>query len=185
MACDVAGDLTTAGGVADVYGILQVQVLRQLRQISCVGVHVVALRCLRGATVATSVMGNHAVALAEEEQHLVVPVVPGQRPSVMEDDGLTTAPVLVEQLSAIAKCEIARPLLPTPATLGLTATHLACQDWGCHRKCCSRYAGAHYGAAGGSFSLLAHGENSRLVTAPAANKDRKTRSRKAHRIIAR
>ncbi|MCY1376069.1 hypothetical protein D9M69_635320 [compost metagenome] len=75
---------------------------------------------------ATSVMGNHAVALAEEEQHLVVPVVPGQRPSVMEDDGLTTAPVLVEQLSAIAKCEIARPLLPTPITLGLAATHLAC-----------------------------------------------------------
>ena len=50
---------------------------------------------------ATPIVGDHAVAVAEEEQHLVVPVVTGQRPSVTEDDRLALAPVLVEDLKAV------------------------------------------------------------------------------------
>ena len=37
----------------------------------------------------------------EEEQHLRVPVVGRQRPAVAEHDGLTLAPVLVEDLNAV------------------------------------------------------------------------------------
>ena len=37
---------------------------------------------------AAAVVGDDAVAFAEEEQHLVVPVVRAQRPAVVEDDRL-------------------------------------------------------------------------------------------------
>ncbi|MNO87539.1 hypothetical protein D3C76_789620 [compost metagenome] len=106
MACDVAGNLATASGMADMHGVLQIQVRDQFRKIRGVGVHVVAFVGLRGATVAAAVMGNHAVALGEEEQHLIVPVVPRQRPAVVEHDGLPATPIFVEQLGAVTQCEV-------------------------------------------------------------------------------
>ncbi len=50
---------------------------------------------------AAAVMGDDAIAVLEEEQHLRVPVVGRQRPAVAEHDGLTRAPVLVEDLDAV------------------------------------------------------------------------------------
>ena len=47
------------------------------------------------------VVGDDAVALLEEEQHLGVPVVGRQGPAVAEHDGLALAPVLVEDLDAV------------------------------------------------------------------------------------
>jgi hypothetical protein len=46
-------------------------------------------------------MGDDAIALFEEEQHLRVPVIGRQRPAVAEHDGLTLAPVLVENLNTV------------------------------------------------------------------------------------
>ena len=46
---------------------------------------------------AAPVVGDHAVALAEEEQHLRVPIIGRQRPAVAKHDGLTFAPVLVDR----------------------------------------------------------------------------------------
>src|SRR6266852_4749135 len=56
---------------------------------------------LGGAAMAAPVMGYDAIAVLEEEQHLRVPVIGRQRPAVAEHDGLTFAPVLVIDVSAI------------------------------------------------------------------------------------
>ena len=50
---------------------------------------------------AAAVMGDDAIAVIEEEQHLRVPVIGRQRPAMAEHDGLTGAPVLVVNLGAV------------------------------------------------------------------------------------
>ncbi len=66
-------------------------------------VHVVAIADLARTAVAAPIMGDDAVALADEVQHLRVPVVGGQRPAVMEHDRLRVpgAPILVVDLDAV------------------------------------------------------------------------------------
>ncbi|MNT93248.1 hypothetical protein D3C72_2346700 [compost metagenome] len=73
------------------------------RGVGGVVVHVVAVADLAGAPVAAPVVGDDAVALGDEEQHLRVPVVAGQGPAVVEDDGLggLGAPVLVVDVNAV------------------------------------------------------------------------------------
>jgi hypothetical protein len=60
-----------------------------------------AVAGLGGAAMAAPVVGDHAEALAEEEQHLRVPIIGRQRPAVAKHDGLTFAPILVEDLNAV------------------------------------------------------------------------------------
>jgi len=60
-----------------------------------------AVARLGGATMASPVVGNDPEALAEEEQHLRVPIIGRQRPAVAKHDGLTFAPVFVEDLNAV------------------------------------------------------------------------------------
>jgi hypothetical protein len=50
---------------------------------------------------AAPVVGYNAIAALEEEQHLRVPVIGRQGSAVAEHDGLTFAPVLVEDLKAV------------------------------------------------------------------------------------
>ena len=52
---------------------------------------------------AASVVGDHAVALGGEEEHLGIPVVAVEGPAVGEDYGLAgwVAPVFVEDLGAV------------------------------------------------------------------------------------
>src|SRR5262245_13579318 len=64
-------------------------------------IHVMAAAGLGGAAMAAPVMGDDAIAVLEEEQHLRVPIIGRQRPAVAEHDGLTLAPVLVEDLHAV------------------------------------------------------------------------------------
>jgi hypothetical protein len=74
--------------MADVDGILQVQRIGQRGDIGDIGVHVMPRRALGRAAMATAVMGDDAIAFRQEEHHLRVPVVAGERPAVVEDDGL-------------------------------------------------------------------------------------------------
>src|SRR5258705_12845456 len=76
-------------------------------------IHVMAAADLGGAAMAAPVVGDDAIAVLEEEQHLRVPVVGRQRPAVAEHDGLTRAPVLVENLNAVFGFHCAH-LLPPP-----------------------------------------------------------------------
>src|SRR5207237_8084332 len=64
-------------------------------------IHVVATADLGGASMATPVVGDDAIAALEEEQHLRVPIIGRQRPAMAEHDGLTFAPVFVEDLNAV------------------------------------------------------------------------------------
>ena len=71
--------------------------LGQRRQVGGVVVHVMAAAGLGRTPVAAPVMGYDAEALPEEEQHLRIPIIGRERPAVAEHDGLTRAPVLVEE----------------------------------------------------------------------------------------
>ena len=87
--------------MADVNGVLQIELGRQRRKVVGIVVHVVAVAGLGGSSMAAPVMGDDAIAVLEEKQQLGVPVVGRQGPAVAEHDGLTASPVLVEDLRAI------------------------------------------------------------------------------------
>ena len=59
----------------DVHRLAEVQVLREFCDIARVGVHVVAGRRLRGASVPAAVVRDHTIAVSQEEQHLRIPVI--------------------------------------------------------------------------------------------------------------
>src|SRR5262249_7306323 len=69
-------------------------------------IHVVSVAHLCGPAVPAPVMGNHPVAMMQEEQHLRVPIVGRQWPSVTENDRLTGTPVLVEDLGSVSGREL-------------------------------------------------------------------------------
>src|SRR5262249_17879105 len=56
---------------------------------------------LRRPTVAAPVMRYDAITLAQEEQHLRVPVIGRKRPAMAEHKGLTRTPILVEDVDAV------------------------------------------------------------------------------------
>src|SRR5579871_5757089 len=47
------------------------------------------------------VMRNDAISLAQEEQHLRVPIVRAQRPAMVKHDWLPGTPILVENLGSV------------------------------------------------------------------------------------
>src|SRR5690349_24123969 len=82
----------------DVDCISQIECLRDREGIGSVVVHVVPVRDLGGAAMTAAIVRDDPIPLLEEEEHLGVPVIGGQRPAVVEHDrlGLLRAPVLVE-----------------------------------------------------------------------------------------
>src|SRR5262245_40616106 len=101
MARDVAHDLAAAGGMANMHGVLEIEMRGHRGEVVGVVIHVVAIGNLAGAAVAAAIMGDDAKAVIEEEKHLRVPIVGRQRPAMAEDDGLARAPILVEDLDAV------------------------------------------------------------------------------------
>src|SRR6188472_2571994 len=87
--------------MADMDGALEVEMRHKFRDVGGIGVHLVAGIGLGRAAMAAPVMGDDAVALRQEEQHLCIPVVAAQRPAMMENDGLAGSPILVENLGAV------------------------------------------------------------------------------------
>ena len=81
--------------------VFQVKFIGEGGEIVGVGVHVVAVPRLSGTAVPSPVMRDDSIAELAEEQHLSVPVVGGQRPSVTEHYGLALTPVLVINVRAI------------------------------------------------------------------------------------
>src|ERR1700722_14451459 len=94
MAPDIAGHFAAAGRVADMDRVPEIEKIGELRQIVGVGVHVIAVPGLVRTAMATTVMGSHPVAVRCEEQHLAVPCVRTERPTVAEDDRLPGTPIL-------------------------------------------------------------------------------------------
>src|SRR5690606_19921170 len=93
--------------MTDVDGIPQVEVLDHTSDVGRVVIHVVPVADLAGSTVTAPVVGYHSISAFDEVQHLVVPVIRRQWPTVVEDDwlrGLGT-PVLIEDLDAVFGCD--------------------------------------------------------------------------------
>src|SRR5436190_11854620 len=103
MTRDVARGLAAAGGMADVNGIAKIEMLDDRRGIGCVVIHIMAAAHLARATVPAAIMGDDAIALVDEKEHLGVPVVGAQRPAVVKDNRLggLRPPVFVEDLQAV------------------------------------------------------------------------------------
>src|ERR1700726_672089 len=98
---EIMHHLAAAGGMADVNGILQIEMRRQGRKVVRIMIHVMAVAGLAGPAVAASVMGDDPIAVTEEKQHLRVPVIGRQRPAMREHHRLSTAPILVVNLGAV------------------------------------------------------------------------------------
>src|SRR5262249_59776966 len=95
--------LAAAGRMADVDGVAQVEVLGDHSEVGGIVVHVMVVADLARTAMSAPVVGDDAVALPEEEEHLSVPVVGTQRPAMMEYDWLCVlwSPVLVVDLDAV------------------------------------------------------------------------------------
>src|SRR4029077_5822597 len=102
---DIPGNLSAARRMTYVVRSSQFKRIRQRRHVSGIGIHVVARRTLSRTTMTTAVMCDNPVPLREEVEHLVVPVISTQRPSMMEDNCLSVArtPVLVEDAGTIPR----------------------------------------------------------------------------------
>ena len=103
VARDIVRRLAAAGRMANVDGVAQVEMRDDRGDVRGVVVHVVTLADLARPAMAAPVMGNDAIPLLHEVEHLGVPVVGAQRPAMMEDEGLRVlgAPVLVVELDVV------------------------------------------------------------------------------------
>src|ERR1700759_5609955 len=89
--------------MANMDDIFQVEMSHKSGQVVSVMVHIVPIGRLGGASMATAVMGDHAIAMLQEEQQLRVPIVGRKRPAMAEHNGLTFTPVLVVDRNAILR----------------------------------------------------------------------------------
>src|SRR5690349_18697628 len=80
---------------------LEIEMCGQRRQVVSVMIHIMSAAGLGGAPVAAPVVGDHPEALADEEQHLRVPIVGREGPAMAENDRLPCAPILIENLRAV------------------------------------------------------------------------------------
>src|SRR6202023_1040885 len=104
MPPNVTGNFSAAGGMAHMDCVLQVKLFGEGCEIVGVGVHVITIPRLGGTAVPSPVMRDDSIALLAEEQHLSVPVVGGERPTVTEHDGLALSPVLVVNGCSVFRC---------------------------------------------------------------------------------
>src|SRR5207253_10728681 len=98
MPSQIMRHLATAGGMTNVHGVLEIKMRSQSRKVIGIVIHVMAAARLGGPAVASSVMGDDAITVFEEKEHLDIPVIGRQRPAVAENDGLSAAPVFIINL---------------------------------------------------------------------------------------
>src|SRR5580658_5842225 len=89
-------DLTAAGRVTHMDGILEIEGGGQRREVIGIVIHVMAVGGLARASVTPPIVCDHSIATLQEEQHLCVPIVGRERPTMGEHHRLTTPPILEE-----------------------------------------------------------------------------------------
>ena len=102
---DVARHFTSTGRVADHDDVLEIQGLDHGCEVVGISVHVVRGRSLAGSAVAAAIVCDDSEAMLCEKQHLAVPGIGAQRPSVREGDDRALAPVLVIDRRAVLHCD--------------------------------------------------------------------------------
>src|SRR5450631_1866263 len=128
VARDVMHNLAATGRVADMDSILEIEMRRHLGEVIGIVIHVVAVADLAGPAVAAAVMSNDAIAVIEKEQHLRIPIVGRQRPTMAEDDGLTFAPVLIVDLYPVAGCNCTHVIPSLLLLLPLSTKSARCSN---------------------------------------------------------
>src|SRR5262245_4896628 len=81
---------------------------------------------------AAPVVGDDPVALLKEEEHLPVPVIGRQQPSVAEHDRLSLAPVLVMDLDAVGRRDSRHGSLLLISWWSVSAVTVRCGVPDCH-----------------------------------------------------
>src|SRR5215471_15161131 len=104
--------------MADMHGVLEVEMSGHRRVIVDVVIHVMPDAALARAAVASAVMGDDAEAVVQEEQHLRIPVVGRKRPAMTEDNRLARTPVLVKNLGAVLGVDRGHDLRSSAAVKG-------------------------------------------------------------------
>src|SRR4029077_16952840 len=107
MTGEITHHLATAGRMADVNRIFQVEMVGDGLQIVGVMIEVVAIGHLRRTAVAASVVRDHPITFGEEEQHLRVPIVRAQWPAMTEYDRLAFTPIFIIDLYSVFGCNVA------------------------------------------------------------------------------
>ena len=98
---NVADDLTTAGGVAHEYGVLEIKRFDHGCKIVGIAVHVIAGKGLTRPAMATTVVRDHTVPVLRKEKHLALPSIGVQRATVRERYDGAFAPILVVDFGAV------------------------------------------------------------------------------------
>src|SRR5262245_17573173 len=87
--------------MTDMDRILEVETLGHGRKVVRVMIHIMPVANLGRPTVPAPVMRYDAITLAQEEQHLRVPVIGRKRPAMTEHKQLPRTPIFVENLNAV------------------------------------------------------------------------------------
>src|SRR5713101_349494 len=101
MTADIVRHLASAGRMADQNQIVQVELFDELGKVIGILVHVVAVPRLIRLAVAAAVVSDDTVSVLAKEQHLRLPGVAGERPSMRKEDRLSLSPVLVGDLGSV------------------------------------------------------------------------------------
>ena len=101
MSGEITDDLRGAHGVSDQHHVMEVQLLEQRAEVVRERIVVIPASRIAAPTVAALVVGDAARMLGERD-HLILPDVTIDRPSVHEDDRPTLTPAAPEQLHAVA-----------------------------------------------------------------------------------
>src|SRR5262245_51082670 len=117
--------------------ILEVETLGHGRKVIRVMIHIMPVANLRRPTVAAPVMRYDAITLAQEEQHLRVPVIGRKRPAMAEHKGLTRTPILVEDLDAVFRSDFWHTLT-LALTDGTPSYYFFKKEIWCFNVCLSR-----------------------------------------------
>src|SRR6516165_5004984 len=102
MTGEIMHHLAATGRMADVNRILQVEMIGDRLQIVGIMIHIMSVAGLSRATMSAPIGRNDAIAFAEEEKHIRVPIVRRQRPTMAEDNRLTAAPILVINVDVLS-----------------------------------------------------------------------------------
>src|SRR5260221_3240333 len=131
--------------MTDMDGILEIELLDELREVVGVCVHVVAGPRLARTSMATTVMRDAAISTRCEKEHLVFERIRRERPTVAEDHRLPGAPVFVVNLRAVFGCERTHGALSFGWVGGGLGVRLlkSC----CHRRCLQACASGNPSAA--------------------------------------
>lgn len=80
---------------------LKIELFGKGCKVICIRIHIIDLPRLRGTAMSSPVMCNHWKALLAKKEHLCIPVIRTQRPSMAENYGLTRSPIFIIQRATI------------------------------------------------------------------------------------